>query len=140
MGNKLAYRGRIGGFAPLVELPGIEQIVPYTVESSGNGGDRGEKGVAHPDGKYSVLLSEWLAGTDTVVVDFSYSFAYIELYDAGYQRNNSQSQLVENVDFTMYNTFYSDSDGEGESYCPHVESQFMVACQQGMKFWKEVAN
>lgn len=41
----------------LRQLPRVIYVVPDAVETAGQGCDRREEGVAHPDGKYRVLLS-----------------------------------------------------------------------------------
>ena len=40
----------------LIKLPAVDQVVPDTVETSGNGSDRCQESVTQPDGKYGVLL------------------------------------------------------------------------------------
>jgi hypothetical protein len=47
-------------FSLLFQLPGVKAILPYTVQSARNGGQRGEKGISEPDGKDGIFLSEGL--------------------------------------------------------------------------------
>ena len=54
-----------GGLASGVlaeELPGVEEVVPDSVEAAGHGGDWGEIVDAEPDDEASVFLAEGLAG------------------------------------------------------------------------------
>lgn len=69
-----------------VELPGVDHVVPYAVEASGQWGDGGEEGVAEPDGKDGVFLSERLAGCDSVVVHATYFSSEPELKNTACQR------------------------------------------------------
>lgn len=47
-----------------VDLPSVEQVVPYAVAASGNNGGRIEKAVSKPDGKDYVFLSKRLSCAD----------------------------------------------------------------------------
>ena len=70
--------------ALLIELPGIEDIVPNAVEATGHGRDGREKRVAHPNGKYRVFLTQTLGSCDGFAVFLSPIAAKGEL------RNTSQ--------------------------------------------------
>ena len=77
-------------FLVLVELIGVEEIVPDAVETTHYGGNRGEEGVAHPYGEHGVLLAHRLSGGDSVVIAQSYFPAEPELHDAAYQGDGDE--------------------------------------------------
>ena len=56
--------------------------MPDTVEASGDTGDGGEEGVAHPDGKDGILLSETLGHGYPVSVMRPHPPAYSKLQKA----------------------------------------------------------
>ena len=70
----------------LLDLPGVEQVMPNAVTASGNGCSRIHETASQPDGKYRVLLSEGLSGTDTFPESFSNGFSGPELKGAAEQR------------------------------------------------------
>lgn len=46
------------------QLPSVVDVVPDTVEAAGDAYDRGQEGVAHPNGEDRVLLSQALRTAD----------------------------------------------------------------------------
>ena len=63
----------------MTQLPSIVAIVPYTVKSPRQRSDRIEKGVAHPNSKYGVFLTEDLARSNALTITGSYSSAHKKL-------------------------------------------------------------
>lgn len=67
--------------------------MPNAIKTSNNSRYRGEKGVAHPNGKHGVFLSERLPGCYLVVVNNSYFATQIKLKRAANKRYYNEPQL-----------------------------------------------
>ena len=97
--------------------------MPHAVESAGNSCHRGKKGVAHPDGKHGVFLSEGLPGTDGVIVMPANAFAEMELQEAACQGHEGEPHLKPYVHLAVYDTLDRHGNGKREGYCPEIEGQ-----------------
>ena len=60
------FYGLSGAVALLVELKGIDDVLPDAVQASGDGGHWRHIGISQPDQEAGVLLAERLAGGDFV--------------------------------------------------------------------------
>ena len=60
------FYGLSGPVALLVELKGIDDVLPDAVQASGDGGHWRHIGISQPDQEAGVLLAERLAGGDFV--------------------------------------------------------------------------
>ena len=92
--------------------------MPYAVETGSDSGNRGKKSVSHPNGQYSIFLSQCLPGTNRIVIFAAYSFPYIELKETGYTRNKSQTYLIPYRHVTMDYTLHSYGNGKSQRHCP----------------------
>ena len=107
--------------ALLIELPGIEDIVPHTVEAAGNAGDRREERVSHPDGKNRVLLPTCLSCTDRFAVLAPYPAAEGELDNAGHKTRQGDARLIDQWACAVNNAPGSDSYGQGQGTSPQIK-------------------
>ena len=100
------------GLMGLVELVTVPEVVPDAVEATGDAGDGSQEGVAHPDGKYGVLLTAGLGGADGVVVAAAHPSAKGELGDAGEQRYGCDGQLIAPGGLAVDDALGGDGNGQ----------------------------
>ena len=124
----------------LVELIGVDKIVPDTVKSSGHCGYGSEKSVAHPYGKHGVFLSERLSGRDHVVVAQSYLPSDPELHGAAYQGYGHKPELGGDVDVGVDYATGGDGCRKRESHSPQIERQPLKASDAAVEAREDSAE
>ena len=110
-----------------VELVRVVNIVPNAVEASGYRCNRSHECIPHPNGKYRVLLSQGLTGTNGIVVTGSDVFPRPELYDAANKRYAGYAKLVKCRYFAVDDTLHGNPDGNGQCHGPQIECQVLAA-------------
>ena len=109
--EQLQYILPFGVLALLVELPAVKDVVPYAVETTGDGAHGGEEGVAHPDGKHGVLLAQTLSGGNGAAVTTAYPAAEGKLDGAAEEAGQGDARQQRPADMAAHEATGGDGDG-----------------------------
>ena len=93
--------------------------MPHAVESSCDGGDWGEEGICHPNGKDGILLSHGLACSNAVVLRSAEVAAYGKLSPATYESHQCNADEHGYWYIAVGDRACGDTDGHGECYGPY---------------------
>lgn len=85
----------LGGFLSgmFLQLPGVVEVVPDTIEAADNGCHRSKERIAYPDYENGVFLADSLTGRNFVAIAPANFLSYPELENTAYQRNYNEPYL-----------------------------------------------
>ena len=110
-------------FPFLIQLIGIDSVVPDAVKSASDGCHGIHKGVGRPDDEDGVFLSKSLSAADAVVVAATYAFADKELQNTANQRDNQYQHKAPHRYSAMHQRPCGYGQSKRQSHHPQVEGQ-----------------
>ena len=121
-----------------VQLPGVEQVVPDTVEAPCDGRDRGHESISHPYCEDGVFLSEGLSCRDGCPVPFPYPLPGPELDSAAQEGDSPQACQVDGWGGAVHYGPRGHGDGEHKRDAPQVEGEVLELEQPCVEPWHQV--
>ena len=106
-----------------VELPGIEDVVPNAIEAASQRADGSEKGVAHPDGKDGVFLSQGLARGNGGTIAAAYVAACGKLEHTGNKRRKGDGEQERGGAVAVHKAAHRHGYGYAQRHGPKVEGE-----------------
>lgn len=121
--------------------------MPYAVESSDNSCLRSHESIAHPYGKYSILLSQCLTGRNFRVILQTHTTPYRRLMIIGPSYRPSDGKLESTAEErnaghryqhpaaqrSMHDMPHGNRDRKSQSKCPYIERQVRVPHEPPVK-------
>ena len=112
-----------------IKLPGIEEVLPNCVKTSGNGCYRSQIGIAEPDEKAGVFLPERLTRSDSGLTVFREVPSDVELNCAASHGYKHYAKDSADTYMAMDEGFGREDHCEGESEEPEVERPMAISHQ-----------
>lgn len=112
-----------------IKLPGIEEVLPNCVKTSGNGCYRSQIGIAEPDEKAGVFLPERLTRSDSGLTVFREVPSDVELNCAASHGYKHYAKDSTDTYMAMDEGFGREDHCEGESEEPEVERPMAISHQ-----------
>ena len=124
----------------IVELIGIEDIVPNAVEATCDGSNRREEGVAYPDGKHGVLLPKSLSCRDFILVSRPYLPPEPKLHDAAAEGNCHEPKLRRHRHRAVNDAPRCHRCCQCEGNGPEIKRKVLIRGQPPVQSWQRIPN